>query len=98
MKAVFISYNQAYNEEIVEGVLDKHHQRGFTRWIDIQGRGGVDGEPHYGNHPWPTMNHAILTMVPDENVADIMADLKAMDEKTPDLGLRAFAWPIEQSI
>ena len=31
MKAIFISYNQAYNEEIVE-VLDAHEQRGFTRW------------------------------------------------------------------
>ena len=31
MKALFISYNQAFNEEIVE-VLEAHGQRGFTRW------------------------------------------------------------------
>ena len=52
MKAIFISYNQAYNEEIVE-VLDAHEQRGFTRWENIDGRGSVNGEPHYGNHAWP---------------------------------------------
>ena len=45
MKAIFIAYNQAYNEEIVE-VLDAHAQRGFTRWQDIDGRGSVNGEPH----------------------------------------------------
>ncbi len=28
MKALFISYNQAYNEEIVQ-VLEAHGQRGF---------------------------------------------------------------------
>lgn len=91
MKAIFISYNQAYNEEIVE-ILEAHEQRGFTRWEDIEGRGGVDGDPHYGNHAWPTMNHAILTFVPDEKLSAIMADLKAKDEAYPDLGLRAFAW------
>ena len=42
MKAIFIAYNQAYNEEIVE-LLEANGQRGFTAWQDIQGRGSVDG-------------------------------------------------------
>lgn len=94
MKAVFIAYNQAYNEEIVE-VLEGFGQRGFTRWEDIQGRGGVDGEPHMGNHAWPTMNHAMLTMVEDSIAEPIMAALRRTDEKYPDLGLRAYVWNIE---
>ena len=89
MKAIFISYNQAYNEEIVE-VLDAHEQRGFTRWENIDGRGSVNGEPHYGNH-------ALLTFVQDDKVQPILADLKAKDEETPDLGLRAFVWGAEQA-
>lgn len=97
MKAIFISYNQAYNEEIVE-ILDANGQRGFTRWEDISGRGGVDGEPHYGNHAWPTMNHAILTFVPDGKLEALMADLKAKDEAFADLGLRAFAWDIVSAV
>ena len=40
--------------------------------------------------------YAILTFVPDEKVDDILARLRAMDEETPDLGLRAFAWNIEK--
>ena len=34
MKAMFIAYNQAYNEEIVE-ILAAHGQRGFTRWEGV---------------------------------------------------------------
>ena len=94
MKAIFISYNQAYNEEIVE-LLEDNGQRGFTRWEDIEGRGGVDGEPHMGSHAWPTMNHAMITMVEDSKVQGIMDDLRAKDETYPDLGLRAYVWNIE---
>lgn len=97
MKSVFISYNQAYGEEIVE-VLEDNGQRGFTRWDDIQGRGGVDGEPHFGSHAWPTMNVAVMAVVPDEKVSPILADLKAKDEAAPDLGLRAFVWNVESAI
>ncbi|MBQ7269794.1 MAG: hypothetical protein IJS62_08095 [Bacteroidales bacterium] len=97
MKALFITYNQAYNEEVVE-LLDKHGQRGFTRWVDVQGRGGVDGTPHMGNHAWPEMNHALLTMVEDEMAAVLLAGLKAMDEASPNLGLRAFAWQITDCV
>ena len=94
MKAIFITYNQAYSEEIVE-LLDDHGQRGFTQWIDIQGRGGDKGEPHYGSHAWPTENYAILTFVPDDKAPLLMDALKKKDEKYPDLGLRAFEWTID---
>lgn len=94
MKAVFISYNQAYNEEIVD-TLESLGQRGFTRWQDIQGRGSSVGIPHMGNHAWPEMNHAVLTMVEDDKVSVILARLKEMSEASPALGLRAFVWNIE---
>ena len=60
MKAIFISYNQAFGDEVTD-MLEAQGQRGYTLWSDIQGRGGIDGEPHLGNHAWPTQNHAILT-------------------------------------
>ncbi len=94
MKAIFISYNQAYNEEIVE-VLESVRQRGYTQWQDIQGKGGFNGIPHLGDHAWPEQNHAILTMVPDEKVRPILDALRLKDEASPDLGLRAFVWNIE---
>ena len=94
MKAIFIAYNQAYGDEIVE-LLDDHGQRGFTQWLDIQGRGMESGEPHYGNHAWPTQNYAILTFVPDEKAQSLMEALKEKDDKYPDLGLRAFSWTVD---
>lgn len=97
MKAIFIAYNQAYNEEIVE-VLDEHGQRGFTQWQDIQGRGGFDGEPHMGSHAWPVMNFATFTVVPDDMVAPLMESLRAKDEAFKDLGLRAWVLPVEQAL
>ena len=97
MKAIFIAYNQAYGDEIVE-LLDSFGQRGFTQWIDIQGRGGADGEPHYGNHAWPAQNYAILTFVPDGLEPSLMDALKAKDEAYPNLGLRAFSWTVDKMV
>ena len=95
MKAVFVAYNQAYNEEIVEE-LDKLGQRGYTVWQDVGGRGSVNGEPHLGNHAWPTQNHALLTVVEDEMAFSLMDALRAKDAAYPDLGLRAYVLPVEQ--
>ena len=94
MKAIFIVYNQAYNEEIMD-LLAANGQRGFTRWEDVSGKGCFNGRPHMDNHAWPESNHAILTMVDDEKVEKLLANIKTKDEESPDLGLRAFVWGIE---
>ena len=96
MKPIFISYGQAYNEEIVE-LLEEVGQRGFTRWEDIGGRGSETGIPHYGNHAWPSMNNAVLTIVEDSKVDSILEKLRSKDAQFQDLGLRAFVWNIEQT-
>ncbi|MBO4427155.1 MAG: hypothetical protein J5771_01540 [Bacteroidales bacterium] len=95
MKALFIAYNQAYGDEIV-AILEAHGQRGFTRFDGVGGRGSVSGIPHFNNHAWPEYNDALLVALPDEKVAPLMEELKAKDIETPDLGLRAFSWNIEQ--
>lgn len=96
MKGIFIAYDQAYNMEIADA-MEEIGVRGFTMWQDIAGRGSETGEPHLGNHAWPTMNNAILTFVPDDKVDNILAMVRAKDEETPALGLRAFVWNIEKS-
>jgi hypothetical protein len=65
-------------------------------WQDIAGRGSETGEPHLGSHAWPTMNNAMLTFVEDDKVDDVLGEIRAMDEETPDLGLRAFVWNVEK--
>ena len=38
MKAIFVSFNQAYYEMILN-VMDRNNIRGFTYWNEVQGRG-----------------------------------------------------------
>lgn len=97
MKAVMITYDQAHHERILN-LLDHLNCRGFTSWPQVQGRGSKTGEPHYGSHAWPSMSSAILTIVPDERAQSLLDGLRAIDEETPRLGLRAFTWNIENSI
>lgn len=98
MKAIFIAYNQAYNEEITALLLDRFGQRGFTKWEEVGGRGSVDGQPHLGNHAWPTQNHAVLTVVPDELASPVMEALRETDAANPLLGLRAYVLPVEEAL
>ena len=81
MKAIFISFNQAYYEMILS-IMDRNNIRGFTYWEEVQGRGSKNGEPHYGSHAWPTLNSAILAMVPDEKVDPFLDLLHKMDLQT----------------
>ena len=97
MKSVFIAFDQAFQERIVE-VLDLNNCRGFTRFEQVQGRGSKTGEPHYGSHAWPSMCSAIITMVEDEKVDNLLDALHALDVETEMLGLRAFVWNIEKCI
>ncbi len=94
MKAIFVVYNQAYNQEIVE-MLEGMGQRGYTVWQEIGGRGSVDGEPHLGNHAWPTQNHALLSVVEDALAPKIMQELRKTDTANKALGLRAYVLPVE---
>ena len=95
MKAVLISFYQAFYNEMME-VLDQLEIRGFTYWPEVQGRGSVDGEPHYGTHAWPTLNAAILTFIPDEKVTPLLDAVRKLDESAPQQGLRAFVLKAEE--
>lgn len=97
MKAIFIAYNQAYNQEIVE-LLDGLGQKGYTVWTEVGGRGSVDGEPHLGSHAWPAQNHAVLTAVEDSLAPKIMDALREKDAANRALGLRAYLFPVEDAI
>ncbi len=97
MKAVFIIFNQA-NTSRVEYMLDQLKINGFTFFEQVQGRGSVDGQPHRGTHTWPEMNSAIITVVEDGKVADLLDCVHRLDLRNQEVGVRAFVWNIEQSI
>ena len=97
MKSVFITFDQAYYERILQ-LLNRLGCRGFTYLDRVQGRGSETGDPHFGSHAWPSMNSAIITIVEDSKVDPLLDALHIMDLQTEQLGLRAFVWNVERSI
>lgn len=97
MKSVLIIYNQANNER-VEFMLDELGIRGFTQWENVQGRGHINGDPHRGTHTWPEMNSAVLTIVDDDKVENLLRMVHKLDKRNSEVGIRAFVWNIEQMV
>lgn len=97
MKTVFIAYDQAHHDNVMEALNDSN-VRGYTFFEQVGGRGSKGGDPHLGSHAWPSMNSAIVTIVEDEKVQPLLTRLKKLDDDNPMLGLRAFVWACEQSI
>lgn len=97
MKSVFIVFNQAFTSR-VEYMLDELGIRGFTFFEQVQGRGSSDGEPHRGTHTWPEMNSAVITVVQDEKVGELLKTVKKLDSRNKSVGVRAFVWNIEQMV
>jgi hypothetical protein len=97
MKAIFIPFNQALKERLID-LLDRMNIRGFTLWDEVQGRGSRTGEPHYGDHAWPTLNSALLAVVPDDRADALLDRLRALDLDNEMQGLHAFMWNIEKGV
>ncbi len=97
MQAVFIAYDQAHHEHIIE-ILNSLSCRGFTAVSEVQGRGTKTGTPHYGTHAWPSLAQAMIAIVEDEKVEPLLSRLHDIDVEKPLLGLRAFTWRIEHTI
>lgn len=97
MKAVMIIYNQAHST-LVQLALDKCDVRGFTKWVDVQGRGSHKGEPHFGTHAWPSINMVVLAIVEPEILTILLSELKEINSSAEKQGLRAFVWEAESAI
>ncbi len=94
MKAVLIVYNQALTDVMMD-ILDKQSLRGFTQWDITKGRGSENGEPHYGNHTWPSKNIATLVITEEKRVEPLLTKLRELNSQTEEQGTRAFVWSIE---
>lgn len=97
MKSIFISFDQAYYEQ-VQSILSLNHVRGFTGWESVIGRGSNTGEPHYGTHAWPSLNTAIIAIVDDAKIKPMLEQLRELDGTSERMGIRAFVWNIEDGM
>ncbi len=94
MKAIFIAYNQAFHEEILE-LMNQSAVRGFTNWEVVRGRGTLYGDPHLGDHAWPTLNSSMIIFAKDDNIIDLKKRLKSLDATNPAMGLHSFTWTVD---
>ena len=97
MKSVFIVFNQA-NTERVEYMLDELKISGFTLFEEVQGRGSKTGAPHRGTHTWPEMNSAVMVVLEDDRVPELLDTVRKLDNRNKVVGVRAFVWNIEQVV
>ena len=97
MQSVMIVFNQA-NTGRVEYMLDVLGIRGFTFFEQVQGRGTNGGEPRRGTHAWPEMNSAVITVVPDDKVSELLESVQKLDLRNPEIGVKAFSWTINQMV
>ena len=91
----------ACNQSMYDAVLDLMNDmglRGFTGWEELMGCGSKTGEPHLGDHAWPTMNSALISVMEDDKAAEFLSRLHKLDEENPLQGIRAFAWKVEDMI
>ena len=92
-----IFHAQSLTEEVMK-VLDILAIRGYSKWVDMVGRGSFTGEPHHGSHTWPALNSGIMIVLEDERVAPLFARLKELDSRTEMQGLRAYSWTIDECL
>jgi nitrogen regulatory protein PII len=97
MKSVFIIFNQS-NTERVEYMLDQLKISGFTMFEQVQGRGTNGGEPRRGTHTWPEMNSAVMCVVEDNRVDEMLKVVHRLDKRNPEVGVKAFVWNIEKVV
>ena len=97
MKAVFLSCNQSMYDSVMD-LMNDMGLRGFTGWEELIGRGTNDGEPHLGNHAWPSMNSALISVMEDAQAAEFLKRLKQLDDDNKKQGIRAFAWNVTDAI
>lgn len=92
-----IVFNQA-NTGSVEYMLDVLGIKGFTFFEQVQGRGTNGGEPRRGTHAWPEMNSAVITVVEDDKVPQLLEAVRKLDARNPEVGVKAFTWQIDQMV
>lgn len=89
--AVFLFYDRAIDDEVLDA-LTACCVEYYTRWHDVSGVGSTG--PHLGDHVWPAMNNAMMSVVPAEGVETILARVRELQAEFPYTGLRAVVLPV----
>jgi len=93
MTLVFIAYNIAIHEEIME-ILDKLDLKSYTRWEEVTGVGRQSG-PHLNTHVWPAKNSALAVVAGNDEAGLLMEEIRRLRKTAGKVGVKAFCWRVE---
>jgi nitrogen regulatory protein PII len=79
-------------------MLDQLKVNGFTLFEQVQGRGTNGGEPRRGTHTWPEMNSAVMCVVEDDKVDELLKVVHRLDKRNLEVGVKAFVWNVEKVV
>ena len=98
MKMIFIVYNAAISEEVMEA-LQEIGVENYTKWDRVLGKGPISG-PHFDSDIWPGVNSMLAIAVEDEKKDKIMTKIKELKSKESIAreGIGAFVLPLEEMI
>ena len=94
MKMVFVMYNIAVNDEVME-ILKSVGIKGYTRWERVTGHGKRSG-PHLGNHVWPAVNSVLAIAVEADKKDNLIKGIRNLRQKMGKEGIKAFVLPLEE--
>ena len=93
MKMVFITYNVAVHDEVLE-MLQSRGVDTYTRCEHVTGVGQSSG-PHLGTHVWPARNSAITAATSDDKAKALLEAVREMRRSMSGEGVKAFIIPVE---
>ena len=94
MKMIFIMYNIAINDEVME-IMKKAGIENYTRWERVTGVGKIRGL-HMGTHVWPAVNSVLAVAVEDDKKDKLIEQIKEARKKLGKEGIKAFVLPLEE--
>ena len=96
MKSVCIIFNSVLMPN-VRAHLEKCNIDKYTQWSGVTGVG--EAGAHLGTHVWPGTNTMLFTIVTDEEKKDsLISCVKAIREKHPGEGIKAFVLNVEEMV
>lgn len=89
--AILLFYDRAIDDEVIDALTACCIQH-YSRWHDLSGVGSTG--PHMGDHIWPAMNNAIMSVVPAEAAEAVLSRVRELQAEFPFTGLRAVVLPV----
>lgn len=92
MQMVMIVYNEAMDEEVMEGI-ERRGIKNFTKIGGVSGRGDASGT-HLGNDIWPGRNNLLYIACGQEEARRLLEMTEELRGRLGKEGIKAFAWDL----